>query len=89
MSDLPDFKKILFPDMPPIPLEVVVPEAPKEVSNIDCSLKALIYMYIQAIDLLSKFRVCRQISEAPSSCHHSSTSSGCLASVVSVDRYLC
>ena len=32
MSELPDFKKILFPDMPPIPLEEVVPDAPTEVT---------------------------------------------------------
>ena len=31
MSDLPDYKKISFPDMPPIPLEEVVPGCPPEV----------------------------------------------------------
>lgn len=33
MSELPDFKKISFPDMPPIPLEEVVPDAPVEVGK--------------------------------------------------------
>ena len=33
MSELPDFKKIEFPDMPPIPLEDVVPDASPEVSE--------------------------------------------------------
>ena len=32
MSELPDFKKIEFPDMPPIPLEDVIPDASPEVS---------------------------------------------------------
>ena len=32
MSELPDFKKISFPDIPPIPLEVIVPDAPTEVN---------------------------------------------------------
>lgn len=36
MSELPDFKKIEFPDMPPIPLEEVVPDASPEVSPISC-----------------------------------------------------
>ena len=40
MSELPDFKKIEFPDMPPIPLEEVVPDASPEVSSI-----TLIYYY--------------------------------------------
>ena len=31
MSELPDYKKIEFPDMPPIPLEDVVPDASPEV----------------------------------------------------------
>lgn len=31
MSELPDFNKILFPHMPAIPLEEVVPEAPNQV----------------------------------------------------------
>ena len=35
MSELPDFKKIEFPDMPPIPLEEVVPDASPEVSSIN------------------------------------------------------
>lgn len=34
MSELPDFKKIEFSDMPPIPLEEVVPDASPEVSSI-------------------------------------------------------
>ena len=33
MSELPDFKKIEFPDMPPIPLEDVVPDASPEVRH--------------------------------------------------------
>ena len=33
MSELPDFKKIEFPDVPPIPLEDVVPDASPEVSH--------------------------------------------------------
>ena len=32
MSELPDFKKIEFSDMPPIPLEDVIPDASPEVS---------------------------------------------------------
>ena len=39
MSDLPDFKKISFPDMPPIPLEVIVPDAPTEVNLAKHTLK--------------------------------------------------
>lgn len=31
MMELPDYKKISFPVMPPIPLEVVVPDASPEV----------------------------------------------------------
>ena len=42
MSDLPDYKKIEFPDMPPIPLEEVVPDASPEVSNHCASLTLVI-----------------------------------------------
>ena len=31
MSNLPDYNKITFPEMPPIPLEEVVPDASVEV----------------------------------------------------------
>ena len=31
MSNLPDYNKISFPEMPPIPLEEVVPDASAEV----------------------------------------------------------
>ncbi|CAI8052516.1 Cyclin-dependent kinase 20 [Geodia barretti] len=41
MSELPDFKKILFPEIPPIPLEVVVPDAPSQA--IDLLSKFLVY----------------------------------------------
>lgn len=43
MSELPDFKKISFPDMPPIPLEEVVPDAPVEVGKTRLSCR---YFYI-------------------------------------------
>jgi len=33
MTKLPDFKKIEFPSVPPIPMEEVVPEAAPEVSR--------------------------------------------------------
>jgi cell cycle related kinase len=31
MTELPDFNKITFPDMPPIPLECIVPDASPDV----------------------------------------------------------
>jgi len=31
MTELPDYNKIVFPDMPPIPLENIVPDASPEV----------------------------------------------------------
>ena len=34
MKDLPDYNKITFPEMPPIPLEQVVPDASSEVSHV-------------------------------------------------------
>ena len=33
MTELPDYNKITFPEMPPIPLEKVVPDATKEVGQ--------------------------------------------------------
>ena len=33
MSELPDYKKISFPDMPPIPLVEEVPDASPEVTS--------------------------------------------------------
>ena len=53
MSELPDFKKILFPEIPPIPLEVVVPDAPSQVWNCRVqyiflklyTMKALVYTF--------------------------------------------
>jgi cell cycle related kinase len=41
MSELPDFKKILFPEITPIPLELVVPDAPYQA--IDLLSKFLVY----------------------------------------------
>lgn len=41
MSDLPDFKKIEFPTIPPIPLEDVVPDAPAEA--VDLMKRMLVY----------------------------------------------
>ena len=35
MTELPDYNKITFPEMPPIPLEKLVPDATPEVSNFD------------------------------------------------------
>ena len=32
MTELPDYNKITFPEMPPIPLEKLVPDATSEVS---------------------------------------------------------
>lgn len=31
MTELPDYNKIVFPEMPPIPLETIVPDASPEV----------------------------------------------------------
>lgn len=31
MMELPDYNKIVFPEMPPIPLETIVPDASPEV----------------------------------------------------------
>ena len=31
MTELPDYNKIMFPQMPPIPLEKIVPDASPEV----------------------------------------------------------
>ena len=53
MSDLPDYKKIEFPDMPPIPLEEVVPDASPEVSN-HCGalIKSILYSRIENVILI-------------------------------------
>ena len=34
MTELPDYNKITFPEMPPIPLEKLVPDATSEVSTL-------------------------------------------------------
>ena len=34
MTELPDFNKITFPEMPPIPLECIVPDASPDVSRL-------------------------------------------------------
>lgn len=59
MSELPDFKKILFPDMPAIPLEEVVPDVPTEVTvHVDIVVVAYIVnasIYaLQALNLLER-----------------------------------
>ncbi|XP_070558449.1 cyclin-dependent kinase 20-like isoform X1 [Ptychodera flava] len=47
MKDLPDYKKITFPENPPIPLEQIVPDAPPEA--LDLLKKFLVYPSKQRI----------------------------------------
>ena len=42
MSDLPDYNKISFPEMPPIPLEEVVPDASAEVGPLEITCLGVI-----------------------------------------------
>ena len=63
MTELPDYNKITFPEMPPIPLEKLVPDATSEVCSLPSSSKRcynkffIIFLLFQAVELLKKFLV--------------------------------
>lgn len=61
LCELPDYNKISFPDMPPIPLEEVVPDTSPEVMHhfhIQQHFQLIIInMLLQAVGLLKEFLV--------------------------------
>ena len=56
MTELPDYNKITFPEMPPIPLEKVVPDATKEVGQGRKKLEMVINVFYNTITLFHYFR---------------------------------
>ena len=64
MTELPDYNKITFPEMPPIPLEKLVPDATSEVSTLHSSKlerkrssNFFSVCALQAVELLKMFLV--------------------------------
>ena len=46
MTELPDYNKITFPEMPPIPLEKLVPDATSEVSPASVHYLSVIFIIL-------------------------------------------
>lgn len=50
MTELPDYNKIVFPEMPPIPLENIVPDASPEVAMTNKYHRVLVSSFFRMED---------------------------------------